>query len=115
MVVSAGTVTEAPSIVSVISAMEDPVDAWSGGGIELGNITGISDHSKSYVGFPNISGHNFIALNIAVGAVWPRPHRDASIIVWPISNKRSRSPVSSSAAAFRSRISYCRRVPNWHG
>jgi hypothetical protein len=29
----------------------------------------------------NISGHNFIALKIAVGAVWPRPQRDASIIV----------------------------------
>jgi hypothetical protein len=31
--------------------------------------------------FLNSSGHIFIALKIAVGAVCPRPHNDASIIV----------------------------------
>ena len=54
---------------------------------------------ESYFLASNISGHNFIALSTAVGAVWPRPQSDASIIVWPTSDKRSRSPASGRPAA----------------
>lgn len=44
---------------------------------------------ESYLFLAKNSGHSFIALKIAVGAVWPRPHSDASIIVLPTSDKRS--------------------------
>jgi hypothetical protein len=44
---------------------------------------------ESYLFLSKNSGHSFIALKIAVGAVWPRPHSDASIIVLPTSDKRS--------------------------
>src|SRR3989441_12182311 len=62
-----------------------------------------------------ISGHIFIALRTAVAAVWPRPQREASVIVEPTSVKRSRSPGAGSPDTTRSRISYCRRVPSWQG
>mgnify|MGYP001282431912 CR=1 FL=1 len=75
--------------------------------------TPVVHHSKSYSS--NILGHNFIALNTAVAAVWPRPHRDASIIVAPTSDRRWRSPVSDLPAALLSRISNCRRAPSWQG
>ena len=51
----------------------------------------------------------------AVTAVWPRPQREASIIVAPTSARRSRSPARMRPAAPRSRISCCRLAPSWHG
>src|SRR5262245_17451799 len=120
MVVPAGTVTVAPSMVSVTSGMwkyPGAMECWRNGVLGFGfthhSKTPVLHHSHSY--FSNISGHNFTALNIAVAAVWPRPHRDASIIVAPTSERRWRSPVSGFPAAPLSRISNCRLAPSWQG
>src|SRR6188474_3465585 len=108
IVVPGGTAMGLLSMMSDISGIKIILEYWSGGVMEYWvrthhSIIPILHHSNLYDWYHlNISGHNFIALNIAVGAVWPRPQRDASIIVEPTSAKRSRSPASESPAAARS-------------
>ena len=46
-----------------------PYSQWEYWSVGFGNITPSLQYSNSYVGFSNSSGHSFIALNTAVGAV----------------------------------------------
>src|ERR1044071_1548286 len=91
IVVPAGTVTGVPSMVRLMSLLAIHYFLQ----INRARVRApcclnpTTSHGYGHGVLSNISGHNFIALSTAVGAVWPRPQSDASIIVAPISDKRS--------------------------